>query len=334
MRIYTICVALMFASIHRIWAQDPMFSQFHAAPLQLNPALTGVVDAPVLHLNYRNQWAGINNAYATYAASFSQYSASLRSGFGVSMLADVAGNGIYNTTQVGGSYAYDIRFSDNFYIRTGLEANFVNKRLNWNKLVFLDQINPETGAYDSNGNLNPTAEAQANNNVNYFDLGMGMLVKAEYWYGGFSLKHLNAPNEGFYRTNAIGGELPMRITLHGGAEIPLNKHNKRSKTSFLSPNVLFVKQRQFHQLNIGAYIEHESFFGGIWFRHVFGNSDATIISAGFKKGVIKVGYSYDLTVSRLTAATGGTHEISLILNFEDKAKKHRQRYNDCLKIFR
>ncbi|MEL7160766.1 MAG: type IX secretion system membrane protein PorP/SprF, partial [Bacteroidota bacterium] len=36
-------------------AQDPMFSQFYAAPLRLNPALAGVSTAPRVALNYRTQ---------------------------------------------------------------------------------------------------------------------------------------------------------------------------------------------------------------------------------------------------------------------------------------
>jgi type IX secretion system PorP/SprF family membrane protein len=323
---------LLSASILR--AQDPMFSQFYAAPLQLNPALAGLVDAPTIHVNYRNQWSAINRAYATYSASFSQYAPQINSGFGIMAMADVAGDGIYNTTQINLCYAYDIRFDDNFYIRAGLEMGFASKRLNWNKLVFFDQIDPQTGAFDGNGNLNPTEEAMISSSRNYFDVGAGMLMRAKYWYAGFSFKHLNQPNDAFYNINNISGELPIRSTFHAGAEIPLNSHNKRKNSAFISPNIMFAKQRNFHQLNVGAYVQRENIFGGLFFRHTFGNSDAVIIAAGFSKGVFKLSYSYDLTVSRLTPNSGGTHELALVLNFEDQNKKHSQRYNDCLKIFR
>jgi type IX secretion system PorP/SprF family membrane protein len=314
--------------------QDPMFSQFYAAPMQINPALTGLVDAPTIHINYRNQWSAINRAYATYAVAFSQYAPKLNSGFGVQALADVAGNGIYNTTQINLSYAYDIRFDENFYIRAGLDLGFASKRLNWNKLIFLDQIDPQTGAFDPNGNLNPTEEAMISNSINYFDVSMGMVMHTRYWYAGFSFKHLNSPNEAFYNINNADSELPIRATFHAGAEIPLGKHNKQKYKTFISPNLLFVKQRNFYQLNLGAYAQHQNIFGGLFFRHTFGNSDAVILTAGIAKGVFKLGYSYDLTVSQLTPNSGGTHELSLILNFQDENKKHARRYNDCLQIFR
>lgn len=332
--IFFIAGAFFAGFFPKLQAQDPVFSQFYAAPLQLNPALTGVSDAPTLHFNYRNQWSNINRAYATYSASFSQYAPTLHSGFGMLLSADVAGNGIYNTSNVAGFYAYDIRFSDKFYIRTGMELGFVSKRLNWNKLVFFDQLNPETGAYDPNGNVNPTAEAQANPSINYFDMSLGMMMRGEYWHAGFAVKHLNNPNEAFYNSQATGANLPMRISVHAGGEIPLNKRNKKQAQTFLCPNALFTKQREFSQLNFGAHVEHQNLIGGLWFRHTFGNSDAVIISAGFTKGIFKLGYSYDLTVSKLSPNSGGTHEVSLILSFEDKTRKQKTRYNDCLKIFK
>lgn len=324
-----LAIGLFFSQIQ---AQDPVFSQFYASPLQLNPALTGTVDAPVFHLNYRNQWPSLSQAYVTYAASYSQLAPKLNSGFGLSVLADVAGNGIYTGTQIGMHYAYELRFNDQLYIRTGLEANFISKRLAWDKLIFLDQIDIETGPYDNNGNANPTNETQPNLSINYFDFGFGSMIYTPYFYGGIALKHINAPEEGFLRINNTFGELPMRLTLHAGGQIPLNSHNKYKKEAFISPNVLFTKQRQFHQLNVGAYAKYDVFLGGMWFRHTFSNSDAVIFMLGFEKKFFKIAYSFDLTVSKLSMASGGAHEISLILNFENK--KRGTDYNDCLNLFR
>jgi type IX secretion system PorP/SprF family membrane protein len=313
-------------------AQDPVFSQFFHAPLQLNPALTGTSAAPVFHLNYRNQWPSINQAYVTYAASYNQFAPKYNSGFGLSVLADVAGNGIYTGTQIGMSYAYSLQFDRDFYIRLGLEGNFVSKRLAWDKLIFFDQIDVETGAYDANGNLNPTAENQPGLSQNYFDFGFGALLHTPYFYGGVSLKHINSPQEGFYQINENYGELPARFSLHAGGKIPLTQYNKLRKSSFISPNVLFVKQRQFHQLNVGAYAQYDIFLGGIWFRHTFSNADAVIFMLGFEKNAFKIAYSYDLTVSQLGAASGGAHEVSLILNFGGNLPQ--KDYNDCLQMFR
>lgn len=322
-------------SITTLFAQDPVYSQFFAAPMQLNPALVGLVDAPVVTLNYRNQWPNIPNAYSTYAVGVSRYFPKANSGLGALVEADVAGGGIYATYRVGLFYAYDIRFSKKFYIRAGLEANFVNSRLAWNKLVFLDQLNVATGAVDINGKPNPTNEAQGSQRINYFDLGTGMVFNTPYFYLGAALKHLTSPKESFLGQAEDGSDvLPLSYTIHAGSEIRLTKRNKLGSKAFLSPNAVFVKQREFAQLNLGAYIRYGIFLGGIWFRHTFTNTDAVIFMVGIQKGVFKLGYSYDLTLSKLGSDSGGAHEISLTLTFENKKRKHRNRYNDCLEIFR
>lgn len=323
--------ALLFTT-NALFAQDPVFSQFFASPLQLNPALTGTSDAPTIHLNYRNQWPQLSQAYVTYAASYSQLAPKLNSGFGVLLMSDVAGNGIYNSTQIGLSYAYNLQFQEDLYLRMGIESNFINKKLAWDKLIFLDQLNPETGAFDANGNLNPTFETAPNLNINYFDVGFGGLFYSKYFYGGVAMKHINSPREGFIRLNTQNDELPFRFTLHAGGQIPLGENNKYRTTTFISPNILFTKQRQFKQLNLGSYIQHQSFFGGIWFRHTFTNSDAVIMMAGYELKFLKLAYSYDLTVSNLGLNSGGAHEISLIFNFNTKNKGTN--YNDCLNLFR
>ena len=55
-------------------AQDPVFSQFYATPMQLNPAFAGTTYAPRITLNYRNQWPSWPNAYTTYAFNDVEFS--------------------------------------------------------------------------------------------------------------------------------------------------------------------------------------------------------------------------------------------------------------------
>ena len=135
----------------------------------------------------------------------------------------------------------------------------------------------------------------------------------------------------------------MRFTAHFGGQITLIKGNKRKGGSFISPNVLFVNQgKDFGQLNAGAYLDFaSSIFGGMWYRHSWTNGDAAIFLFGVQYEAFKIGYSYDFTISRLAVengGSGGAHELSVTLNFENSSAFKRQRrsnrYNDCLQIFR
>ena len=87
-------------------AQDPIFSQYYAAPLQLNPAFAGNTYSPHIAINYRNQWPSLNQAYVTYAVSYSQFFKDFNSGIGLMILTDDAGQGLYKTTKVSGVYSY------------------------------------------------------------------------------------------------------------------------------------------------------------------------------------------------------------------------------------
>jgi type IX secretion system PorP/SprF family membrane protein len=316
--------------ITAVQAQDPVYSQYFSAPLQLNPALTGLVEAPVLTLNYRNQWPNIPDAYATYAASVSHYFANIHSGFGLLVEADVAGQNAQAKYRAGLFYAYDIRFNKNFYIRAGLELNAVNVRLDWNKLVFLDQLT--AGASTPSPN---SQELQGNPTTTYLDIGTVLLLHTPYFYAGLSLQHINSPRVALTTNSLDGSDVwPLRYNIHAGSKINLRKPRMRGPKSFLSPTALFLQQGAFRQLNLGTHLQHGIILGGIWFRHTFSNADAVIVLLGIQTGMFKIAYSYDITVSALNVATGGAHEIALTFNWWHKKQNNRNRYNDCLEIFR
>ncbi len=337
---YYLLLVLMLMSVVA-YTQDPMFSQFYAAPLQVNPAFTGVTYAPRITLNYRNQWAQISGGYQTYALAYEQSIEALNSGFGLMLLTDNAMDGVYKTNRFSAVYAYQVQVNNDFFIRLGVEAGLIQARIDWDRLRFGDQIDPINGFGDPSGNPNFSNEQRPpslNNTV--ADISAGLLLYAKSFYGGVSVKHLNSPDQRFFDVNAnLSAGLPLRTTLHGGLEIELPGGNNQNTTAFISPNVLLVKQGDFAQFNGGAYAGFGKFFGGLWYRHAFTNSDAAIILAGFREGALRIGYSYDFTVSGLAASNpGGTHEVSLTINFEDTKEAQRRRrasrYNDCFKMFR
>ena len=63
------------------------------------------------------------------------------------------------------------------------------------------------------------------------------------------------------------------------------------------------------------------------------NGIVNVTENGLIRGIqnpnFKFGYSYDITVSRLTNATAGAHEISFAMQLECKPKKKRYRTINC-----
>ena len=134
------------------------------------------------------------------------------------------------------------------------------------------------------------------------------------FYMGFAAHNVNQPNWSFYKNpDEI---LPMRFTVHAGGVIPMTR--SRFEENNFSPNVLFMKQRNFTQLNLGFYANKGPLVTGLWFRQTFGafkNSDAIIMLVGFRKNRFKFGYSYDFTVSDGRSAIPSSHEISATIDW-------------------
>ena len=296
------------------FAQDPEFTQFYAAPLYLNPAFAGSVRCPRFTLNYRNQWPNIPGQFITYDMEYDQYVSSLSGGIGILAWKDNAGTGTISTTNISGIYSYQMNVNRDFTINAGFQASYMQKNLDWSKLTFGDQIDPRYGF------IYNTQEVAPKGTSSFLDLSVGFIGYTNEFYGGISVDHLTQPDEGFISQSS---PLPMKFTGHFGALIPMD--DSRRNTSYISPNVLFVQQQNFQQLNVGLYVSRGALVGGLWYRI----GDAIMALIGVQTSGLKVGYSYDITISKLSNAAGGAHEMSLGYQFECHPKKRRFRTISC-----
>jgi type IX secretion system PorP/SprF family membrane protein len=314
-------------------AQDPQFTQFYANPLYLNPAFAGSARCPRLNINYRNQWPALKQTYITSSASYDQHFDGLNGGLGLMVLNDKAGEGTIATTNISAMYAYQLNVNRKLSMRFGLQGTYVQKRLDFDKLTFGDMIDPRYGF------VYQTQETRPNESRSYMDFSGGVLAYSSKVYGGLAFHHLTEPDEAFIVKGT--SKLPMKITAHVGALLPVGDtysssrgRFNRDEGTYISPNLLFQQQASFNQLNLGMYILHSPIVGGLWYRGNLGgdkflSSDSFIALVGIQKGVFKFGYSYDVTVSKLSNSTGGSHELSLGLQFECRPKKKRFRAISC-----
>jgi type IX secretion system PorP/SprF family membrane protein len=317
------------------FAQDPVFSQFFASPLQLNPAFAGNAYAPFIALNYRMQYPAFNGtgaAYSTFAASYDQHLSGLNSGIGFSIMADDAGQGIYKKTYTNVDYSYKVSINQNLTTRLGIEVGFIQSNLDWNKLVFPDQIGDLT---NPDAPLLPTSEIPlSENSRTIFDMSMGGLIYGSGFHAGFTVKHLATPNEGFINANQnlrIG--LPTRWIIHGGYEVVLKKATRYSPSNYITPLLMHVRQGDFNQTVVGASGGFGYITAGLMYRHSGPSPESIITMIGFKQDYFKIGYSYDYSIGSLFGRTSGSHEISVTINLDPYSGK-KVDINDCFKIFR
>jgi type IX secretion system PorP/SprF family membrane protein len=311
-------------------AQDPQFSQYFAAPIYHNPAFTGAAHKSRVIANYRNQWPSIPGAFVTYATSFDTYFKEYNSGFGLIAYRDRAGSGGFATTSLAGNYAYELSITSDWVARAGLSFGYATRNIDFTKLTFRDQLN-------ANMINMPSADPSlaAFSRPHYFDISSGFLVYSKYFWFGTSLMHMNQPNQSILGETS---KLPMRFATMTGMNIPLTKRryggarNAQFIEKSFSPSLIYKRQGDFQQLDLGAYVTLQPLVLGMYYRGIpipglkqsVNTMDALIWLVGFKHEHFSVGYSYDLTVSKLGPGTAGSHEISFAYEF-DNPKKRKKR---------
>lgn len=337
--IFTILISCCLLYINNLYAQDPIFSQYFATPLQTNAAFTGITQAPRITTNYRHQYPNWPNAYVTFAATYEHPVSSLNSGFGLIFQSDSQGDGLYKVTEIGGSYGYTARVNKKSGFKLGAQISIQQTYFAWDKYVFGQDIDPIDGP-NSNDQTNTETRPDNLNTINP-NVSAGVLYYNPYFYAGLSIQNLNSPNESLLKTNEyLFNGRAQKYIAHMGAQLHWDGRGRRGKNKYISPHLLIAKQGKLGQIHGGAVINYNKIFTGMSYRHTFSNTDALIALVGVRFNTLKIGYSYDITISQLATApggTGGTHELSLSLNLENsnifKQKKRSKQYNDCFQLF-
>lgn len=312
-------------------AQDPQFSQYYAAPLYLNPGLTGINQKGRAGVNYRNQWPSIDANYVTYSAYVDYFFEEQYSALGLIVNRDQEGLAGLRSTNVGLQYAYQLNLNYNWTFRPGVEASYYWRDLNFSALTFGDQ-------FDETGQVRPVTVEAFNTglNANFFDLAFGgILYSGNLWFGA-AMHHVLEPNQA-----VAGGDDPLsrKFSLHGGYKIPFSKLSNKSRPNpdqrerSMTPTINYKQQGPFKQLDVGLYLTLEPVLVGLWYRGLpiegfnnTKNSEAFITMIGFNTGSTTIGYSFDYTISDLGIGSGGAHEISITYAFSlaDPRKPSRE----------
>jgi len=314
-------------------AQDQQFTQFYASPTFLNPAFSGHTAQSRLSLNYRNQWPSIPGAFVSYNFSYEHFVRELKSGFAIMGSRDQAGSGALSDNQVSLLYAYEIKLDRDLYLRPGVQFGQVFRNVNYNRLVFGDQL------VTSN---NSSLEVFPDRNTSYLDVSLGTVMYGRYFWVGIAAHHINRPDESLLGLDE--SLLPIRYSAHGGYRVPMNRRVGSRTASAMVYAFNYRMQADFDQLDIGFYYEFNPMIFGVWYRGLplakkndYGviNQDAIAIMLGYEYNDVKFGYSYDLTISPLLANTGGAHEVSLVYEFANPRNRKyakRRRVIPCAKF--
>ncbi|WP_109615879.1 PorP/SprF family type IX secretion system membrane protein [Sediminitomix flava] len=313
-------------------AQDPQYTQFYAAPLYLNPAMTGSSLDARMNFNYRNQWTRLPSNYESYLFGFDHHFIGSGLSLGLMLKHDNLGQDApLSNTQLSISTAYLLRISKSWSLNLGIQGGIVQSDLDFNNFLFGDQLD----------NFGPTGQPTQEPNLDerkfYPDISLGGLLLHEKMWFGFSAHHVNSPETSF-----TGGSqtLPIKYSVMAGYVIPFSHKTKYGgenlDNKILTPVILYQSQGKSDQLSLGIYGLYSPVMLGVWYRGLPVlkengeglNQDALAFLVGFKLKSVKVGYSYDVNLSDLPQQLAQTHEVSLSFDFnfnKDYPKKRRKR---------
>ena len=309
------------------FSQDAQLSQYYNAPLYLNPGLAGAGLDTRAGLNYRLQWPGLGDPYKAFAVWVDHDFYKIKSGVGLMLKRDIQGVSKLRSTEFSALYSYQINLTDRWTIKPALQAGIGIRDLDFSNAVFGDQL----GNDGANGNATNDVVANSKSYI-YPDISAGAVGYNRNIWVGFSAHHINMPNQAF--SSIEKSRLPVKFSFIGGYKILLQERyiawGAPVKETSITPTFLYKMQGPNDQLDLGLYMIHQPFMGGIWYRGLpikkyekgIRNSESIVLMAGILHNGITFGYSYDLMLSQLQGISGGAHEISLIYQWQtDKSNR-------------
>ncbi len=310
------------------WAQDVHFTQYFTSPLTLNPAHTGLTQNDWrASANFRTQWYTVsNNPYVSGTVAFDM--PVLRGklpegdalGVGLLGLYDKSGTGALQNTTLGLSVAYHKAFGaeKEHLLSFGVQGYLVQKSIQFDKLIFGSQFDPN----NPESYLPNSGESFGNADLTYPDFNLGLMYSGRVaeratMYGGFGYYHLTQPEERFL-TQGTAAKINARYSAYLGGSFEMNENT----VMYLS--TMYQKQGPASEFLLGGavgfvmnpghdeYTRSTIFYLGAWYRY----GDAIAPYIGFEWSKMKIGISYDVTLSSASNMTSsqGAYEFSAIYN--------------------
>lgn len=320
-------ICLMLLTTNSTHAQDPIFSQFFAAPLTVNPAFAGNSDADwrVMVLR-RNQWisSGVEPLNTT-SISFDGKIVKQRDndqnyiGAGVFFLQDYGLAGAYksNSFNFAASSHISLDQDDRHSLAVGLSGSYSNTLIDFNQLTFAQQLSSS----GFNRTL-PTNEAYLNSIKPYYSASAGInytfrTERASFDIGAAGYRFMRSARTALNDPNQLD---PPRYN------VSANFQSFVSDRMVLNASTMFAFEKNINSYNMGVNLGHfigdetteqpTIFNTGLWYRQ----NEAVIPYIGLVYGNVQGGISYDINMSSGKNFVGPlkTFEFSLIFRTPQK----------------
>lgn len=287
--------------------QDPQFSQNMFNTMAVNPGYAGSNDAICATLIHREQWVGFKGAPSTslFNVNAAINPFKVNSGIALGVMND--NWGYDRDIGLNFSYAYRLNIGDG-KLGIGAGVELINKSLNaeWRVPVNGNFTQPE----------NDPSIPNKKESAMVVDFSAGLFYRTEKLYLGVSSTHLRQAQMEYEKGKPF---LARHYYLTSGYTISM------PNPSFeLLPSVFVKSDGKTTQFDINtSVLYNKKFWGGVSYRL----NDAIIGMLGVElSNGLKLGYSYDFTISDIFKNSGGSHEFMVGYCFSIKKEKAPQKY--------
>jgi len=292
---YLFSIAMLLVALFSNAQQDPQFTHYMYNMSVINPAYAtdnaGVINVGGL---YRTQWVGAVGAPKTVTA-FVHSPIAKRIEMGLSIVSDEIGD-VVKENNVYADFAYVLPLSGNTKLSFGLKGGVTFFDANFNGFQYSD--------------ANPDPAFANNINRAFPNIGVGTYFFSDKYYIGFSAPNL-LETKHLERQDAIAsiGVENVHYFLTAGYVFDLNDRLK-FKPAFMAKGVEGAPLAVDLTANvlINNFVE-----AGVGYR--FGDSVSGLVNFYITPS-LRLGYSYDYTLTNLGEFNSGTHEIFLLFDLD------------------
>lgn len=332
MNLKRIIYCLVFLPLCLLKAQDVHFSQFYLSPLSLNPANTGNYRGDFRFFgNYRSQWKELNNAYNTFSAGgdFNIFPSNINLSGGLIAISDKSGGNL-NVTKILPSAAWHFNLRG-YKLHIGLQPGYVIKTLDFYSHTFQNQFNWGIGSFD---NTLPNGESNVVQQFSYFDLNSGVQINRKFGKLepeiGFAMFHINKPKESFLNN---ANKLPTRNAINAALSFYIKEKiilKAYTLYGFTTKASDWVSGTNFEYiLSKHAFGNNSLFAGLMWRSGINRNADAGIATVGFNYNRYTLGFSYDVTISKLQTAVDNRGAFEIAFIYRSKSSRLNEKVLPC-----
>lgn len=318
-KISTLLLAVMLGFSGLVKAQqDPQFTQFMYCKQAYNPAVVGTDGSICFTALYRQQWVSFPGAPKTGLFGFNMPLEALGGmGVGFYFANDQLGFMASNSARL--QAAKHFIFSNGGILSAGLDAGIFQQRINgtWIPPVTANDpaipSNPQVGSGSNSYGTNAPA---LNKIVPDFGFGLYFTIPNKM-YVGLSTSHLSAAElkgaqGGSTPPNNPGYALTFDVARH--YYVVAGYHfSFAGGDHIVTPNIKIKSDAATTQVDMNlTYTMNHKFWLGATYRL----QDAVAPMLGVQDIIpslqgLKIGYSYDVTLSKIKGYSSGTHEIML-----------------------